>query len=149
MADRDVRPRVPRAKVDVAPAEAPLGETYDQVEAADEAEPATTGERVEGKARESSHNAEADAPKRDGHSAARARESVRTWLHETFPGHEHAAIWGFIGFLVALLFFAIGFWRALVVVLLVVVGVAFGQMLDGDPKIINTLRRIFSGDNGR
>lgn len=66
------------------------------------------------------------------------------WVRRTFPGHEHAFWGGVLGFVVALLFLFLGLWRALVIVVLVVVGVAAGQALDGDSKIVDLLRRIFS-----
>ena len=72
---------------------------------------------------------------------------VSAWVSRTFPGHEKAFWGGVIGLLVALVFFAIGFWRTLVIAVLVVAGVAAGQVLDGDPKIVNALRHIFVRNN--
>lgn len=140
MAERDGRSKVPRAKVDQSPA----GHAYDGSLDRDARDGATAPQPSAegGQAGETQDTQE-------GASFRHAREGMRAWLHATFPGHENAFIWGCIGFVVALLLFAIGFWRTLVVVLLVVVGVAFGQVLDGDPKIINTVRGLFSGDNGR
>lgn len=92
----------------------------------------------------SAHGATAGGEGRQG-----VRHSLRSWLHDTFPGHENAVLWGFLGFVLALVFFALGFWRTLLVVLLVALGVAFGQALDGDPRIIEALRNLFRGDNGR
>lgn len=66
------------------------------------------------------------------------------WVRRTFPGHEHAFWGGVIGFLAALLFLVLGLWRALVIVVLVVVGVAAGQALDGDSKIMDLMRHLFS-----
>lgn len=66
------------------------------------------------------------------------------WVRRTFPGHEHAFWGGVLGFVVALLFLFLGLWRALVIVVLVVAGVAAGQALDGDSKIMDLLRRLFS-----
>lgn len=151
MAER--RSKVPRARVDQTPEDDAT--TYGRV--AEREAPAPRHAREAGRTEpEEARGGEAAAEVREAPeaqraagSAARAREGVRSWLHETFPGHEHAVTWGFVGFLVAILFFVIGFWRTLLVVLLVFAGVAFGQVLDGDPRIINTLRRIFSGDNGR
>lgn len=149
MADRDARPKVPKAKVE------PSTEPERRTSGAHMATPrearseAHEGGSAQPGAGQLAHEAEAEAKPQQTPSVARAREGVRAWLHETFPGHEHAVTWGFVGFLVAILFFIIGFWRTLVVLLLVFVGVTFGQVLDGDPKIINTLRGLFSGDNGR
>lgn len=69
---------------------------------------------------------------------------VFSWVRRTFPGHEKAFWGGVCGLLAAIVFFAIGFWRTLVIVVLVVVGVAVGQMLDGDSKIVEAVRRLFS-----
>lgn len=69
---------------------------------------------------------------------------VFAWVRRTFPGHEHAFWGGVLGFITALLFLALGPWRALVIVVLVIVGVAVGQTLDGDSKIMDLLRRLFS-----
>lgn len=78
-------------------------------------------------------------------------EGVRTvasriagWVSRTFPGHEKAFWGGVCGLLCALAFFAIGLWRTLVVVALVTAGVAAGQVLDGDPRIVDALRRLLS-----
>jgi uncharacterized membrane protein len=47
------------------------------------------------------------------------------------------------------LVFAIGIVRVLFICLLVVVGIAVGQMFDGDPKIIRAIRELFSNDQGQ
>lgn len=67
-----------------------------------------------------------------------------TWLSRTFPGHEHAVLGGVCGLLAAMLVFLVGFWRTLFVSLVVLVGVTLGQVLDGDPKIINFIRRVLA-----
>ena len=58
---------------------------------------------------------------------------LTAWVRRTFPGHEHAFWGGVLGFLAAIL-------------VLVVVGVAIGQALDGDSKIMDLFRRLFSGN---
>lgn len=72
---------------------------------------------------------------------------VNGWVSRAFPGHENAFWGGVLGALLAVLIFWVGPVRALGVALLVVVGVAFGQVADGDPKIINLLRRFFTSNN--
>ena len=79
-----------------------------------------------------------------GESVRAGAGRVSAWVSRTFPGHEHAFWGGVLGLLVALVFFAIGFFRTLLIVALVVVGVAVGQALDGDPKLINAVRRFFA-----
>ena len=58
--------------------------------------------------------------------------------------HPHAFYFGVLGLVLALLIFWIGFFRTLLIVLLVVVGVAIGQWYDGDPKIINAVKKAIS-----
>ena len=62
--------------------------------------------------------------------------------------HMHAVIGGIFGLVAALCIFCIGFWKTLFVSLLVCAGIALGQYLDGDPKIINFLRRLLLGGSG-
>ena len=72
--------------------------------------------------------------------------SVRlfAWVRRTFPGHEHAFWGGVLGFVAAILFLVLGLFKALVILALVIVGVAVGQALDGDSKIMDLVRRLFS-----
>lgn len=72
---------------------------------------------------------------------------VNGWVSNTFPGHEHAFWGGVAGAILAVLIFWVGIGKALGVAVLVVAGVAFGQMADGDPKIIDLLRRFFTSNN--
>ncbi|MGN0071247.1 MAG: DUF2273 domain-containing protein [Atopobiaceae bacterium] len=83
------------------------------------------------------------------HAGARPLEAAEAWLHETFPGHENAVLCGVLGLIVAILLFAIGFWATLLVALCVTVGVAIGQLLDGDPKIIEFVRGLFGPKDDR
>ncbi|MDD5800228.1 MAG: DUF2273 domain-containing protein [Coriobacteriales bacterium] len=89
-------------------------------------------------------NPSSDGAGNANHAAhfSQAVSSARSWVARTFPGHENAVLFGFLGFLVALLVFIIGFWQTLFIALVVLVGVAIGQKLDGDPKIINAVRRF-------
>lgn len=80
--------------------------------------------------------------------AASPLKGLSAWLAKTFPGNEHAAMGGVLGLIVAIAFFVAGFWKTLFVMLLVVAGVALGQFLDGDPKIVNLIRRLFSEGRG-
>ncbi|WP_321972254.1 DUF2273 domain-containing protein [Paratractidigestivibacter sp.] len=72
---------------------------------------------------------------------------VGDWVSRTFPGHEHAFWGGVIGALLAILIFWVGIGKALGVAALVLIGIAVGQAVDGDPKIINLLRHFFSSNN--
>ena len=49
--------------------------------------------------------------------------------------------------IVAVLVFAIGFLRTLFVLLCVLVGVAIGQYLDGNPTVVKAVRKFF-GNGG-
>ena len=74
--------------------------------------------------------------------ATEAPQGRLAWLTSIFTGHSYAALGGVCGLVVALLVFFVGFWKTLFVCLLVLVGVAFGQYLDGDPKIVNRIREL-------
>ena len=78
--------------------------------------------------------------------AGKTRESLSHWFHRTFAGHEHAFWGGAIALLLALAAFIFGPGKVLLVCLLVVVGVAIGQIFDGDPKIIRMIRGLFDND---
>lgn len=75
------------------------------------------------------------------------RDAATGWVGRTFPGHENAFWGGVVALALALLVFIIGFWRMLLICLLVFVGVAIGQVLDGDPKIIRMIRGLFDIDH--
>lgn len=60
------------------------------------------------------------------------------------PGHSNTIIFGIIGVIAALLLFSVGFWRMIVLVLFILVGVAIGESLDGDPRIINMVKGFFN-----
>ena len=70
----------------------------------------------------------------------RAAKAIAEWMKTAFPGHEKSFIGGLLGLVAALLFLSLGVGRALVVILFVVVGVAVGQYLEGDPKILTAIR---------
>lgn len=91
------------------------------------------------------------AASKDG-SAEGAQSGVdkaSAWVSRTFPGHENAFLGGVCGLLVAIVMAAIGFWRTLLLVLLVLIGVAIGQQADGDPKILRALGKLFRDHEGR
>ena len=89
-----------------------------------------------------------EAPADEGQSLGDAARSgvsrLRAWVARSFPGHEHAFWGGVCGLLAAVLLFAIGLWRAIVVAVLVTLGVAAGQAIDGDARIVRAVRRLFS-----
>ena len=77
------------------------------------------------------------------------RMTFSEWVHKTFPGHENAFYGAILALIVALLVFIIGVWRTLLLVVLIVVGIAIGQVFDGNPKIINAIRGLFESDRSR
>lgn len=78
-----------------------------------------------------------------------ATRSFRSWLEGMFPGHVNAALFAILGFVVAIILFTMGFWPTILLILLVGGGYAFGQQLDGDPKIIRTIRSWFNANRRR
>lgn len=82
----------------------------------------------------------ASGPEPTAQPGAFARAS--RWLDETFPNGRNAVLGGVTGLVVALLLFAIGVLKTLVIAILVVVGVACGQYLDGDPKIVRFVQNL-------
>ena len=87
------------------------------------------------------------APEGREESRAHGIGAVTAWVSRTFPGNENAFWGGLVGLLAALVLIAIGPWYTIVIAVLVVAGVAVGQLADGDPKIVNALRRLFSRGN--
>lgn len=90
--------------------------------------------------------------RQSGEAAGRAFRDAKKNATEVFdgmaPGHGNEIFFGLVGFLAAVLFFVVGFWQTLAIVLLVIVGVAFGQWVDGKPTILNAVKRLFtSNDN--
>ena len=88
-------------------------------------------------------------PRASGAEARRRAAAARaaTWVDGAFPGHRNAVLFGVLGFVCALLIFWIGFFQALLVAVFVVCGVAFGQWLDGDPRIVNGVKRLLGPGN--
>ena len=120
----DEEPRAPKAKVD------PIGE---------DVEPRAAQEQHD------NQSAQVDGAAEDGRDPIKeGAGKVPAWVRRTFPGHENAFVGGVLGLLVAIFIFCVGIGRTLLIVLLVVVGVALGQGVDGDPKIINVVTKYFS-----
>lgn len=106
--------------------------------AAPEAAPATGQGNVE------------DAGGKDGASSAGSAQAgfsrVSAWVGKTFPGHENAFWGGVFGLVAAVVLLAFGILKTLIVAVLVVAGIAVGQLVDGDPKLIRALQRLFSNN---
>ncbi|WP_130810680.1 DUF2273 domain-containing protein [Olsenella sp. Marseille-P4559] len=118
--------KAPRAKVE---AEAPQAQRADEHDAT--------------KASTETPRTDATPGKTTPEGSQSGVDKVSAWVSRTFPGHENAFLGGVCGLIVAIVMAAIGFWRALLLVLLVLVGVAIGQKADGDPKIWRAISKLF------
>lgn len=54
--------------------------------------------------------------------------------------HGHAVLYGFIGFLIAVLILIIGFWQTFLLVVFAAVGVVVGCYRDGNPTVRRKLK---------
>lgn len=79
-------------------------------------------------------------------TAHKMGQHARKWFQTMFAGHTNACLGGLVGFLIAILVFAIGILKTLFVVLCVFVGIGIGQYLDGDPKIVALVSKLFGND---
>lgn len=126
MAETD---RTPKAKVELGtPAPAPKAQTDDGAK----------GKAGAGAAAGSGTAGSGADP------AAAGFSRVSAWVSKTFPGHENAFWGGVLGLLAAIVLLAFGIFKTLILVVLVVAGIAVGQLVDGDPKLIRALQRLFS-----
>ena len=91
-------------------------------------------------------SSDTSSPDAGGKQPQKPRMTFSEWVHKTFPGHENAFYGAMLALLVAALVFIIGVWRTLLLVVLVIVGIAIGQVFDGNPKIINAIRGLFESD---
>ncbi|MCH3968118.1 MAG: DUF2273 domain-containing protein [Atopobiaceae bacterium] len=124
--------RSPKATVDTE------AKAASQAQDAKARKDADAGSQQQGASSRDQGKAARETMERTGHA-------VTSWFEEMFPGHGNAVLFALIGLLAAILLFAIGFWQTLLVVILVVAGVAFGQYLDGDPTIINWFKGLADG----
>ena len=121
-----------------APAAAP-GERPSATAPAGDGAPAPSGPVANGGPRP---GASAGGDATSSAAAPGVLERICTWFAETFPNSRHAVLGGLAGLVVAIMLFTIGILKTLVILVLVVVGVACGQYLDGDPKIIRMVQSL-------
>lgn len=134
----------------IEPADAPASASSGKAptngsSAADAAGAQTSAAQPSGDATESASGPEPTTrPASDPESAAQPGAFARAsrWLDETFPNSRNAVLGGATGLVVALLLFTIGVLKTLVIAILVVVGIACGQHLDGDPKIVRFIQNL-------
>lgn len=124
----------------IEPADAPASASPDKVptngpSAADAAGAQTSAAQPSGDATQPASGSDPAAQ-----PGAFARAS--RWLDETFPNGRNAVLGGVTGLVVALLLFTIGVLKTLVIAILVVVGIACGQYLDGEPKIVRFIQNL-------
>lgn len=124
--------RVPAAPVPEEGASAPKAAAAPRVSAA--AQKHAAGAQATDKAQTT---VESSAP-----AGAGVLDRLSAWFAETFPRSRCAVLGGLAGLVVALLLFWIGVLKTLVIVVLVVVGVAIGQYLDGDPRLIRIVQGL-------
>ncbi len=59
--------------------------------------------------------------------------------------HHYTVLYGFIGFVLAVLILTIGLWSTIVIAVFAGVGATLGQIRDGDNGIVNFFSRLFGG----
>lgn len=59
--------------------------------------------------------------------------------------HRYTVLYGFVGFILAVLILTLGLWATIVIAVFAGVGAALGQIRDGDNGIVNFFRRLLSG----
>lgn len=101
-----------------------------------------------GQAQDKKPAASKGAPDSTSNKKKQPVQGLAAYLTRFAPNHENALLGGLMGLIVAVLMFVAGFWRTLFVVVMVTVGVAIGQYLDGTPKIINFIRRVIAEFRG-
>lgn len=57
--------------------------------------------------------------------------------------HPHTVLYGFIGFVLAVLILVLGLWNTIVIAVFVAVGAMLGQARDGDNAIVNFFGKLF------
>lgn len=57
--------------------------------------------------------------------------------------HPHTVLYGFIGFVLAVLILVLGLWNTIVIAVFVGVGAILGQVRDGDNAIVNFFGKLF------
>ncbi len=59
--------------------------------------------------------------------------------------HHYTVLYGFVGFVLAVLILTVGLWSTIVIAVFAGVGAALGQIRDGDNGIVNFFRRLVGG----
>ena len=67
---------------------------------------------------------------------------LNPWLHQQFPGHEHAVVGCLVGLFFALVVLYVGIPRGLFIVACMVVGMFVGMYFDGDSRLTGAVRAL-------
>lgn len=69
----------------------------------------------------------------------KAYQVFRSWCR----GREHAVLGAVVGLIVALCIFNLGLLKTLIIAVCVCVGIAFGQYIDGNPRMLSIVKKLF------
>ncbi len=90
------------------------------------------------------------ADKRETQNVAdpRAQESetwraIKTKFARYYPAHKNQVTWMAVGLITALTLLIAGFWKGLLIIVLVSAGYVYGQIKDGNPRALKALTRMF------
>lgn len=114
--------------------------------------PRTSGPRLtidrDVPASESSSKATAEAPASqeedvDLREAVGFIKGLGIMMWRYAESHPHTVLYGFIGFVLAVLILVLGLWNTIVIAVFVAVGAMLGQARDGDNAIVNFFGKLF------
>lgn len=114
--------------------------------------PRTSGPRLtidrDAPASESSSKATAEAPASqeedvDLREAVGFIKGLGIMMWRYAESHPHTVLYGFIGFVLAVLILVLGLWNTIVIAVFVAVGAMLGQARDGDNAIVNFFGKLF------
>lgn len=66
-------------------------------------------------------------------------QTLRSWCR----GREHACLGAVVGLIVAFCIFSLGFLKTLIIAICVGLGIAFGQYIDGNPRMLSIVKKLF------
>ncbi|MGN0034597.1 MAG: DUF2273 domain-containing protein [Coriobacteriales bacterium] len=124
------------------------GAQDEQPTAADTAGPATQDTDAGAAASREQDAAERPTSHATPRASSRSRRGgvlsgIGARLKVFYEDHLNAIFYGIAGVISAILILAIGFWRALLVIVLCAIGIAYGRYRDGDPSTVAFFRRLF------
>nr|MDD6335024.1 DUF2273 domain-containing protein [bacterium] len=72
---------------------------------------------------------------------------MNDFWHHLFSRHGFKLVCGLIGLLIGILFVSIGFWRTLLILTLLVVGLIIGYSLDRRQSFLAFIQQMFKKDD--